>query len=226
MRAKRSRVAVDRPHDLLNQPMEKSMKQPTCLVLAATTVSILGSQPVEAASPVECQQFADFAMRINGNYQRARCPATPLMHGDRQRHYQWCLARPTPSRPGRPARQAARIRSLHRAGAHAPSGAKSYPAPARQIEPPSTGPGCPRQGHALAAGNARAKVTFLNTNAGGTISINWIDFDGNWVHYASVARGRQFDSNSFVGHAWVVLDANGRCIGTPVVSSGSPTFAY
>ena len=71
------------------------MKRMTCLVLAATTVSIFGSQPVEAASPVECQQFTDFAMRINGNYQKARCPATPLMHGDRQKHYQWCLARPT-----------------------------------------------------------------------------------------------------------------------------------
>ena len=113
------------------------------------------------------------------------------------------------------------------AGAPPPQAAPKIVQPqARQVEPPSTGPGCPRQGTRSPRSNARAKVTFLNTNAGGTISINWIDFDGNWVNYASVARGRQFDSNSFVGHAWVVLDANGRCIGTPVVSSGSPTFAY
>ena len=71
------------------------MKQTICLMLAALAVSVLGSQSVEAASPVECRQFADFAIRINGNYQKARCPATPMMHGDRQRHYQWCLARPT-----------------------------------------------------------------------------------------------------------------------------------
>ncbi len=202
------------------------MKRMTCLVLAAATVSVLGSQHVEAASQAECQQFADFAIRINGNYQKARCTATPLMHGDRQRHYQWCLARPTPAvLNDQHAKQLAFDRCT--AGATPPQAApKVTQAQTRQTEPPSTGPGCPRQGTRSPHATARAKVTFLNTNAGGTITINWIDFDGNWVHYANVARGRQFDSNSFVGHVWVVLDANGRCIGTPVVSTGTPTFAY
>lgn len=120
-----------------------------------------------------------------------------------------------------------RLRCVNMGGpVQLPAAPLTQGAQGRSIEPPSTGPGCPRQGTRSPQTNARAKVTFLNSNAGGTLSVNWVDLNGNWVHYGNIARGGQYVVDSFVGHTWVILNANGRCIGAPVVSPGQPTFAY
>lgn len=53
----------------------------------------LASSPAMALPPLQCQDFVNFAMDISQKYSARSCPRTPLMHTDRERHFQWCLGK-------------------------------------------------------------------------------------------------------------------------------------
>ena len=95
----------------------------------------------------------------------------------------------------------------------------------RSVEPPITGPNCPPRRARSPGTQARAQTTFVNGN-NFTISLYWVDFDGNSVHYGDIAPRRSLVLQSYVGHLWVALDRNGRCLGYSAVPAGQPTLAF
>lgn len=111
-------------------------------------------------------------------------------------------------------------------GGPAPTAPKVAQNQSRQIEPPITGPNCPSSGARSPKSNTRAKVTFLNSSQSGKIAVYWVDFNGNSVHYADVQRGGTYVADSYVGHIWVALNAQGGCIATTAVPAGAPTLAF
>lgn len=56
-------------------------------------VTLLGAGTASAMPPLQCQDFVNFAMRAQSEYYALGCPRTPLMHANREGHFQWCLAR-------------------------------------------------------------------------------------------------------------------------------------
>lgn len=46
-----------------------------------------------ALPPLQCQDFVNFAMSAQAQYYSRGCARIPLMHANREGHFQWCLAR-------------------------------------------------------------------------------------------------------------------------------------
>lgn len=55
--------------------------------------TLLGAGAASAMPPLQCQDFANFAMRAQDEYYALGCPRSPLMHANRDGHFAWCLAR-------------------------------------------------------------------------------------------------------------------------------------
>ncbi len=75
---------------------------------------------------------------------------------------------------------------------------------ARDIEPPAETPACPAAGqfHSWNKGNQPTQIKFIN-NLDSTVAIYWVDFNGNWVQYATIPSRGQIVQPTYVGHAWV-----------------------
>ncbi|KAF8188872.1 von Hippel-Lindau disease tumor suppressor, beta/alpha domain-containing protein [Mycena galopus ATCC 62051] len=54
-------------------------------------------------------------------------------------------------------------------------------------------------------------VTFMNKTRQ-TVTINWINFEGNPVEYWTLRIGQQVQLRTFVSHPWVIRDSNSRTI--------------
>jgi VHL beta domain len=67
------------------------------------------------------------------------------------------------------------------------------------------------QDRSTASTNATT-IEFINQTAG-TVSVYWLDFDGNRRFWFNLRSGRSQPQSTFSGHAWVVLDAAGTCVG-------------
>ncbi|KAJ7756129.1 von Hippel-Lindau disease tumor suppressor, beta/alpha domain-containing protein, partial [Mycena olivaceomarginata] len=54
-------------------------------------------------------------------------------------------------------------------------------------------------------------VTFMNkTNQ--TVTINWINFEGNPIQFATLGIGQQVQLRTFVSHPWVIRDSNSKTL--------------
>lgn len=56
-------------------------------------------------------------------------------------------------------------------------------------------------------------ITFINRTRG-DVNIDWLSFEGERRHYATVAPGGVWESNTFDGHVWVASDRDGKTLGT------------
>jgi hypothetical protein len=67
------------------------------------------------------------------------------------------------------------------------------------------------QGYSL-GGTTPATIEFVNAT-GGTLSVYWLDYNGNRQLWFRLAAGQSVRQNTFIGHAWLVTDAAGTCVG-------------
>jgi len=56
-------------------------------------LAAVAATPAAALPPLQCQDFVNFAMSAQAKYYGRGCPRTPLMHANREGHFQWCLKR-------------------------------------------------------------------------------------------------------------------------------------
>ena len=57
----------------------------------------------------------------------------------------------------------------------------------------------------------------------GSVSIYWLDFNGDRVWYNTLAPGESYSQQTFVTHPWVIVDADGRCL-DQLVATEAGTF--
>lgn len=69
-------------------------------------------------------------------------------------------------------------------------------------------------GHDLNSGQSRkaVRLTFVNDTAA-VIRVNWVNFQGHLVEYATLASGKSYEQNTFASHSWVFTNQTGRCLG-------------
>lgn len=65
-------------------------------------------------------------------------------------------------------------------------------------------------------------VTFRNTS-GGVRELDWIDFNGQLVHYATIPAKGTFTQQTFASHIWQLSDAAGGCVMLYVASGTNKT---
>ena len=45
------------------------------------------------------------------------------------------------------------------------------------------------------------------------LRLYWVDFQGNWRLYHTVAPGSRIQQDTFIGHNWLIATSGDRCIG-------------
>jgi hypothetical protein len=72
-------------------------------------------------------------------------------------------------------------------------------------------------------GKTAATITFVNkTNE--TVSTYWLNYSGQRVFYKALLAGQQYNQPTFLTHPWVVLDPNGKCVGSVVATAPTQTY--
>jgi hypothetical protein len=66
-------------------------------------------------------------------------------------------------------------------------------------------------------GNA-TQITFHNARAN-TVTIQWIDYDGNLQDYGTLGAGQEYVQDTYVTHLWLISDATGACLGIYAAAS-------
>ena len=74
-----------------------------------------------------------------------------------------------------------------------------------------------------ATGGTRREFSFIN-ESGGMAYVSWINFEGAMVRYADMSPSTTFPINTNVGHAWVVTDVTGRCVGYTVIDAATASY--
>jgi len=62
-------------------------------IVGLTALAALAVTPASAMPPLQCQDFVNFAMSAQAQYYARGCARIPLMHANREGHFQWCLKR-------------------------------------------------------------------------------------------------------------------------------------
>ena len=62
-------------------------------------------------------------------------------------------------------------------------------------------------------GDDNEVVLAIKNTRESAISIYWIDYDGDRVHYNDLEAGAEFEQITFGGHYWIVLDSDGKALG-------------
>jgi len=52
-------------------------------------------------------------------------------------------------------------------------------------------------------------ITFINRTEG-NVEVYWVDFEGEWRHYATIRAGRKHQQHTFSGHVWLVTNKDGK----------------
>ena len=73
------------------------------------------------------------------------------------------------------------------------------------------------KGVASPASTQKVRVVFVS-RADHTRSLYWLDFEGHRKLYTHLKPGETYEVDSFVGHAWVMLDRRRHCVRGFVVS--------
>src|SRR2546426_9930163 len=63
-------------------------------------------------------------------------------------------------------------------------------------------------------------IEFVNQTAG-TVTVYWLAFDGSRQFWFNLPAGQSIVQNTYVGHAWLVTDSTGTCVGY-VVAEQAP----
>lgn len=80
-------------------------------------------------------------------------------------------------------------------------------------------------------GERGGQIVFKN-NSARSVDINWIGYNGEVRHFATLQPGQLLNQQTFVTHAWLVQETGGRCLGIVVsrtpyrevdISGGRPT---
>ena len=80
------------------------------------------------------------------------------------------------------------------------------------VLPSATGKNCPAPGkYRSPKTNRPVEVTFFNGGTKIPVSFYWIDFDGRWKPYKTVAPQSHFVQKTYGGHLWVATDPKGNC---------------
>ncbi|MBO0347198.1 hypothetical protein J0X15_18360 [Roseibium sp. CAU 1637] len=61
-------------------------------------------------------------------------------------------------------------------------------------------------------GERNGQIVFQN-NSTRPVDVNWIGYDGNTRHFATLEPGQMLNQPTFVTHAWLVRETNGPCLG-------------
>jgi hypothetical protein len=69
------------------------------------------------------------------------------------------------------------------------------------------------------AGDQQVTLTFVNDTDTQRV-LDWIDYDGNRVHYAMIAPGQRHRQQTFLTHPWIISTGPGDCLGI-LVADGS-----
>jgi len=67
------------------------------------------------------------------------------------------------------------------------------------------------QDHSVIGGTAMT-VTFLN-ETNGPVTIYWLDYQGRHIAYKTLLAGQNAHQPTYAGHAWIVTDSAGNCLG-------------
>lgn len=66
-------------------------------------------------------------------------------------------------------------------------------------------------------------VTFVN-KSGEYRHVDWVDFNGTLVNYASLQPGERYRIDTYVTHPWVFTDGPGNCVEMFMPQKGVPRF--
>ena len=84
---------------------------------------------------------------------------------------------------------------------------------------PSAAPGaCPPKGSIRSQNSARPVTIKFHNSTKGPIDIMWIDYQGEWKKYHTMAPEDLVQQKSFATHPWLAVDAKGRCLGGVMVA--------
>jgi CSLREA domain-containing protein len=78
------------------------------------------------------------------------------------------------------------------------------------------------QDHSI-SGDTSSLITFDN-QSGVTVSIYWLDYQGNRVFYNTLPSGQSYDQQTWITHPWVALDAGGNCLGYTISDQLQKTY--
>jgi len=68
-----------------------------------------------------------------------------------------------------------------------------------------------------------AAIEFVN-QTGGSVNVYWLSFDGSRQFWFSLAAGRSQNQGTYIGHAWLVTDAAGVCVGFVVANQAQARY--
>jgi hypothetical protein len=112
------------------------------------------------------------------------------------------------------------VSGLILAGCSSSSAASSSPTPSAAAQSnqgqsanlPVVDPSCNSEATSQSL-NSNTPTSFTLTNhTSETLSLFWLNFQGQRVHYTDVDPGQSKDQKTFVTHPWVVADPGGNCI--------------
>ena len=72
---------------------------------------------------------------------------------------------------------------------------------------------CPSPGNIRSVDSKTKAIVNFSNNTGKTINIVWLDYEGKRKTYKTLNRGEVYEQQTFVGHPWLIVDANGGCLG-------------
>lgn len=72
--------------------------------------------------------------------------------------------------------------------------------------------GCAAEGRLKSQGSAEAARMVFRNSTTQPVRMFWLDFQGNRRAYELVAGGGLYIQRTFVSHAWLLADTNGRCM--------------
>jgi hypothetical protein len=76
-----------------------------------------------------------------------------------------------------------------------------------------SGDACPAPGSVRSLDSRmRTTVQFANSTRG-RVQVYWLDFQGQRQFYRALEPGQDYTQQTYVSHAWVVVDGRGRCKG-------------
>ncbi|MFK8253495.1 VHL beta domain-containing protein [Ancylobacter terrae] len=78
---------------------------------------------------------------------------------------------------------------------------------------PAGGKGCPAPGAVRSQNSNRPlEISFFNASKV-PLTIYWVDYDGSWKKYHTLAPNTHVEQKTFMTHPWLAVDAKGNCHG-------------
>lgn len=72
---------------------------------------------------------------------------------------------------------------------------------------------CPSNGNVRSVNSSTTAIVNFSNNTGRTVNVIWIDYDGKRQTYKTLRNNEVYEQQTFVGHPWLIVDGNNRCLG-------------